>query len=427
MSVIRKLRWKFVLINMLIVTAMLVFISMFFIVSVSDSLREDSMDLLNQVILQDSIPMFTIGKEQDQEGFDRFFGNDNSVSLPYFTVSVLNTGQVFIVANQYYDLDEDTIEEVVNLCLEQEEPSGVLRDYSLRYLRSSTASGWQLAFADISQEESTIRSVVQNTMLMSLAAFAAFFVISILLARWAVRPVEQSWQQQRQFVADASHELKTPLTVVLSSADMMEKHSAAMTDKEQRWLENIQASSLQMKELVEELLVLARSDANEARANPHTLLNLSDLVEDTLLQFEAALFESGHLLEAELTPDLYVSGDRGKLKRLLEILLDNARKYAAQGSDVQVFLAPEGAKRLRLEVRNQGELIPPNQLERIFERFYRADQARASEGFGLGLPIARTIAQEHGGKIWAASNDEEGTRFFVSLPRAKAPAAERET
>ncbi len=427
MNVIGKLRWKFVLINMLIVTAMLVFISTFFIVSVSDSLREDSIDLLNQVIMQDGMPMFSIGKEQDKAGDGQFFDDGGSVSLPYFTVSVLMTGQAVVVTNQFYDLDEDTIETVVNLCLEQEETSGVLEDYHLRYLRSSTVSGWRLAFAAISQEESTIRSVVQNTMLMSLAAFAAFFVISILLARWAVRPVEQSWQQQRQFVADASHELKTPLTVVLSSADMMEKHGAAMTDKERRWLENIQASSLQMKELVEELLVLARSDADEARVSPHTLLNLSDLTEDTLLQFEAVLFESGHLLETNVTPDLYVSGDGGKLKRLLEILLDNARKYAAQGSDVQVFLASEGAKRVRLEVRNQGEPIPSDQLERIFERFYRADQARTSEGFGLGLPIARTIAQEHGGKIWAASNDTEGTRFFVSLPRAKAPAAERET
>ncbi|MCD8086416.1 MAG: HAMP domain-containing histidine kinase [Clostridiales bacterium] len=425
MNVIGKLRWKFVLINMLIVTAMLAFISTFFIVSVSDSLREDSIELLNQVIVQDGMPMFTLGKEQDQEGFGRFSDNGGSVSLPYFTVSVLATGQAVVVTNQFYDLDEETIQEVVSLCLEQEETSGVLRDYSLRYLRSSTVSGWRLAFADISQEESTIRSVVRNTLLMSLAALAAFFVISLLLARWAVRPVEQSWQQQRQFVADASHELKTPLTVVLSSADMMEKHSTAMTEKERRWLENIQASSLQMKELVEELLVLARSDANESKAAPHELLNLSDLVEDTLLQFEAALFESGHLLESELTPDLYVSGDRGKLKRLLEILLDNARKYAARNSDVQVFLAPEGAKRVRLEVRNQGEPIPPDQLERIFERFYRADQARTSEGFGLGLPIARTIAQEHGGKIWAASDDAEGTRFFVSLPRAKAPAAEQ--
>ncbi|MCD8126360.1 MAG: hypothetical protein LUD82_02450 [Clostridiales bacterium] len=210
MNVIRKLRWKFVLINMLIVTAMLVFISTFFIVSVSDSLREDSIDLLNQVILQDGMPMFTIGKNQEQEDGSQFFDDGNGVSLPYFTVSVLMTGQAVVVTNQFYDLDEDTIEAVVSLCLEQEETSGVLRDYSLRYLRSSTVSGWRLAFADISQEESTIRSVVQNTMLMSLAAFAAFFVISILLARWAVRPVEQSWQQQRQFVADASHELKTP-------------------------------------------------------------------------------------------------------------------------------------------------------------------------------------------------------------------------
>jgi signal transduction histidine kinase len=338
------------------------------------------------------------------------------VTLPYFTVSVWRTGQAAVTSSQFYELEEEAVTAIVEDCLAQEENSGVLEDYDLRYLRKSELMGWELAFVDISQERSTLANAVRTTLIISLVTLAAFFLISIRLSRWAVGPVEQSWKQQRQFVADASHELKTPLTVILSNVEMLQRYGEVTEQKDLQRLDNLHSSALQMKDLVEELLLLARSDSNSEQKAPHQQLNFSDLVEDTALQFDAVIFESGRNLYSVITPELYVSGEEGKLRRLVEILLDNARKYSTPGGEIVLSLQPEGNKRLRLQVTNAGEAIPPAQLERIFERFYRADQARSSEGFGLGLPIARTIVEEHGGKIWAESTPGEN-RFCVTLPR----------
>lgn len=408
MNVIQKLRLKFVLTIMAILTAMLLVITGFFLFSVTSSLRQSSEALLNQVILQESNAPWPAIQESGGE-----------TSLPYFTVSVRG-GRAMVTLSQFYELDDETITQVVNECLAQEEDSGILEAYSLRYLRQSSAGVWRMAFVDMTQERSTVQAVVRICGLIFAAGFAVFFVISLLLARWVVRPVERSWQQQRQFVADASHELKTPLTVILSNADMLRRYGGALEEKDSQRLDNIRASSLQMKELVEELLLLARSDSADGRKFVHASLNLSELAEDTALQFDAALFESGHLLTSVLSPGLYVSGDGGKLRRLMEILLDNARKYASPGGDVVLSLRPEGTKRVRLSVCNAGEPIPPEELEHLFERFFRADKARSSEGFGLGLSIAQTIAQEHGGKIWAESGGGENC-FYVSLPRCRPP------
>lgn len=409
MNVIRKLRLKFVLTIMAIVTAMLLMITSFFVVSVMSSLRKSSQTLLNQVISQDSLSAWPAGQ-----------GSSTEASLPYFTVTVLRSGQAVIVASQFYELSQETIKQVVNECLTQEADDGVLERYGLRYLRQSGAAGWQMAFVDMTQERSTVRSVVRICVLIFVAGLAVFFVISLLLARWVVRPVERSWNQQRQFVADASHELKTPLTVILSNADMLKHYGGAMEERDCQRLDNIRASSLQMKELVEELLLLARSDSGGEKKPALTPVNLSDLVEDAALQFDAVFFESGHALESRVEPALYVPGEQGKLKRMVEILLDNARKYASPGGAAVVSLRPEGTKRVRLAVSNEGEPIPPEQLERLFERFFRADKARSSEGFGLGLSIAQTIVQEHGGKIWAESANGQNC-FYVTLPRSRRP------
>lgn len=409
MKEIRQLRWKFVLINMVIVTVMLAAIGAFFIAMVMNDLQTNSISLLNTVISQDGAGQWP--------GSDRQKGSED-VSLPYFTVTVLPGGEAIVTSSQFYQLSEEAVAQVVQECFLREENSGVLEDYSLRYLRRSTLLGWKLAFADVTQERSTLRTVVQGFAVIFLLGFAVFLIISLLLARWAVRPVEKSWRQQRQFVADASHELKTPLTVILSNAEMLQRYGGDWGERDRRRLDNIQASSAQMRELVEGLLELARSDGSQSKTLNHSRLNLSELVEDTLLQFDAVAFEGGHALEGAVAPNLFVRGDQGKLRRLLEILLDNACKYAAPGGGIRVSLAQERGKTLRLTVRNQGEPIPRELLERIFERFYRADQARTSEGFGLGLPIARTIAEEHGGRIWAESDVGENL-FHVALPMAK--------
>ena len=405
---IRKLRWKFVLINMALVTVMLAAICLFFVSATRESLKSDSESVLQRVISETETPSWS------------FYGGGSApVSLPYFTVVVRPNGGAYITSSQFYDLDNpDTILAAVNAAFDQQASQGMLEEYHLRYLREATADGWRMAFVDVSYERSTLRQATWNTLQMGLIAFVLFFGASMVLARWAVRPVAQSWEQQRQFVADASHELKTPLTVILSNADLLAEQEEAEPDKRRRWAENIQAGGRQMGTLVEQLLLLARSDSGQAAASSFQPVDLTELVQSAALMFEPVAFEAGKSLELTDTEDsVTVSGDGGKLKRLLDILLDNAAKYADPGGQITLSLRREG-RRAVIAVTDQGAPIPREELEAIFRRFYRADRARSTQGFGLGLAIARSIAQEHRGKLWAQSDPAGYNTFFCSLPLA---------
>lgn len=402
---IRTLRRKFVLINMLLVAGLLSAICLFFITATRESLRADSESVLQRVISETETPSWSI------------FGGGASVSLPYFTVVVQPDGGAYITSSQFYSLDDpETILAAVNAAFDQQESQGLLAEYHLRYLRQATSDGWRMAFVDVSYESSTLRQVVGNTILVGIAALGLFFAASLLLSRWAVRPVARSWEQQRQFVADASHELKTPLTVMLSNADLLLEQEEAEPDRRRRWAENIQAGGRQMGTLIEQLLLLARSDSGQAVNAGFRPVDLTDLVQTAALMFEPVAFEAGKGLTWE-TPEqpLTVSGDGDKLKRLLDILLDNAVKYAAPGGTIILTLRREG-RRAVLTVTNPGEPIPEEEREAIFRRFYRADRARSSSGFGLGLAIARTIAQEHRGKLWAESDPAGYNTFLCALP-----------
>lgn len=416
---IRRLRWKFVAIIMTVVTILLTTICAFLFVTLRSSLRADSLSVLQRVITQDGEPVVVWDRDGGIVSVNPF--REQEVSLPYFTVAVNRKGQAAVLDSQFYNLnDQEALLEVVQEGLEAISDTGVLEDYQLRYLRKTTGSGWRIAFTDMTQEISTTRNLLRNLILIGSMALVGFFFISLLLARWATRPVERAWKQQRQFVADASHELKTPLTVVLSNIDMLQGYSEQPQDvRQRRWLGNIRASSEQMKALVEEMLTLARSDAGGHQTLERQPVNFSDLVADALLRFEPAVFEAGKQLRDDVTEELYVTGDAGKLKRLVDVLLDNARKYTPKGGRIWVTLVVDGRNRILLTVRNEGTPIPPKELERIFERFYRADPARATEGFGLGLAIAQEIAREHKGKLWAESSPERGNSFCFSLPRAK--------
>ena len=259
-----------------------------------------------------------------------------------------------------------------------------------------------------------LSSLIRNSLAIGAGGLAAFFIISLLLARWAVRPVRQAWERQREFVADASHEMKTPLTVILSNADMLLSH-AGQTDKVKKWGENIKMEAVRMRRLVESLLLLARTEV-EIPGEEAQAVDLSDLTEECLLSWEPVLFEKGRSLEERVEPGLEVTGRRDQLRQVLEILLDNALKYSQEGGRITLRLERSGRKSILLSVRNTGWPLQPQQLSRLFERFYRADDARPDDGgYGLGLPIARNLVQSHRGKIWAESG-EAGNTFFVQLP-----------
>ena len=417
---IRRLRWKFVAINMARVLAILVALCAVLMATTQDSLRRDSLTALDQAVTltATSTPSYSIQIDPEEEGSYTLFGTDR-VQLPYFTVQISGQNTLFVLANQFFDTtDQDTLLQVVNDALQSPGDTGDISrgGYHLRFLRVNTIFGHRIAFVDLTQERSTLTALARNLAFIGLGSLAVFFGISLLLAQWAVRPVEKSWKQQRQFVADASHELKTPLTVILSSLDMLEEYDDADPEKRQRWLDNVRASSGQMKTLVEEMLVLARND-NAAQPVNLERCSLSDLVEDDLLLFEPLAFERGKTIREEIAEHIEVTGDAALLRRVLDIYLDNACKYSPDGSVITVRLRGEG-RRAVLSVHSQGQPIPHDQLERIFERFYRADPSRTQEGYGLGLAIATELAKLHHGKVWAQS-DDTGNTFFFSLPRAK--------
>lgn len=265
-----------------------------------------------------------------------------------------------------------------------------------------------------------MRSLLLRGGLVTLTALLVLTGLSYWLAGFAVRPVRRAWQEQKQFVSDASHELKTPLTVILSSTELAGGEQDP--EKTKQYVEGIRAESLWMKALVEDMLTLARTESGAKQTLD--AVNLSDTVLESALAFEPVAFESGRELSYDIQPELAVRGSAVQLRRLADILLDNAMKYAAAGTPVGLLLRREGRGAL-LQVENRGETIPAEKLPHLFDRFYRVDESRTGgEGFGLGLAIAQSIVQAHGGSIGCTS--AEGiTRFTVTLPLLKNDSVKR--
>ena len=339
-----------------------------------------------------------------------------SSGLPCFVAEVYSGGTLRLSGSSYYNLEnQELVTEIVQTALEQDSDSGVLKDYSLRYLRRVGALSVRIAFTDCSVEQATVRSLLLRSVLIALAALVILTGLSYWLAGFAVRPVRRAWQEQKQFISDASHELKTPLTVILSSSELAAEERDP--EKTRRYVEGIHAESLRMKALVEDMLTLARTENGTNQVQ--SAVDLSDTVLESVLAFEPVAFESGRELSYDIQPGLETQGVAVQLRRLADILLDNAVKYAAAGTSIRLLLRREGRNAL-LQVENWGETIPAEKITHLFDRFYRADESRAGgEGFGLGLAIAQNIVKNHGGSIGCTSEDGV-TRFTVTLPLPKA-------
>ena len=385
---------------MAIVTAMLVVIFGMVIRFTAESLDQQSLDMLQRLCdNRRPVAAWTFPGE--------------GASLPYFSVSVNLWGDVTATTGGYYDrTDPETVETVLQLAMDSRESSGYLKDYHLRFQRQSRPFGHMVVFVDVSSQLDTLESLAKTCAFLAVLSLSAFLGLSILLARWAIRPVEQAWNQQRQFVADASHELKTPLTVILTNAELLQSPDYD-EEKRSQFVSSILAMSAQMRGLVESLLELAWVDNGTAKMT-FSELDYSGLIQDELLPFEPVYFEKGLTLASEITPGQRVRGSESHLRQVLDILLDNAAKYASPGGIVTVTLQRRGGHCL-LSVANTGESIAREDLKNIFKRFYRVDKARTmNHSYGLGLSIAESIVTTHGGKIWAESEGGVNT-FFVQL------------
>lgn len=319
-------------------------------------------------------------------------------------------------------ISQDVLEQAGQQLAGADEGFGSLSDLGLFYVKRQAGGVMYLAFADMGSA-SGWRALAATLAVVEIAALAVFLVISLFFSRWALRPVARAWTQQRRFVADASHDLKTPLTVILANTSIALEHPERSVASQSQWLESTQHEAEAMQELVGDLLTLAKMDEEEAAAQSGAArpaleeVDLSDVIEGEVLQFESVAFERGVKLGSQVEPGIKLRGNEQRLRRLAGTLIDNACKYVDDGGAVDVALSRAG-KQAKLEVRNTGAPISPEDLPHVFDRFYRADKARTggAGGHGLGLAIARAIAEEHGGTLTASSTQAEGTAFTATLP-----------
>ncbi len=324
------------------------------------------------------------------------------------------------------NINDEVLETALSRLSPAEDGTGSFSDLELFYKKQTTGNTTYLAFADANSAAGW-KSLALTLVGAAIVALAAFFVISLFFSRWALRPVEQTWRSQRQFIADASHELKTPLTVILADASIALEHPERTVESQRRWIEGIQIEGQRMQGLVEDMLTLAKHDTAEVDAQAtmgkqQEKLDLAGMAQRAVLQFEAVAFERGveiNVAENSSAP-VFIDGVQGDIERVLGILIDNACKYAEADGRVVVGTKREG-KHAVVQVTNTGTPIPSSDLPHIFDRFWRADEARTSEagGYGLGLSIARSIVEEHGGTLSAQSSAERGTTFTAKFPIKK--------
>ncbi|MCC8169838.1 MAG: GHKL domain-containing protein [Oscillospiraceae bacterium] len=339
-----------------------------------------------------------------------------------FAVHADSEGNVMDVDLFFY-LSEDFYTEKVPEIIASQNEEGTVKNNGKywKYQYAETDEGYTVVFTDITVEHGILRNLVLILLLVGLAAIVLVLLIGLYSATRSIKPIEESYNKQKQFVADASHELKTPLTTINTNIDVLLSHGESIINDEKKWLLYIKSEAERMTKLTNDLLYLARIDHDENNVI-FERVSFSDAIENVILTMEAVVFEKNIKLYYDITPEIYVYSASEQLKQLVMILLDNAIKYTPPQGDITIKLVREQkSSNAVLTVKNTGKGIDSEDMKQIFERFYRADKSRArdSGGYGLGLAIAKAITEASKGSISVDSKKDEYTQFTVKLPIAK--------
>lgn len=268
-------------------------------------------------------------------------------------------------------------------------------------------NGKFLVIVDTTTIRKRLLSIATTSMILLIISEIIIYYISKLITNWITKPALDSFEKQKEFIADASHELKTPLSVIMASADALE------TDiNEKKWLNNIKTETEKMNHLISSLLDLSKIESNNRDFDN---VNLSKIIEKMTLTFESLAYENKLSITTNIEKNIIFKCNSNEINELISILIDNAIKHSDKLSKIKVILSKQKDE-IVLEVINKGEPIPKEECEKIFERFYRIDKSRNrnSGRYGLGLAIAKSIVQKHNGKI-TASSDKGYTTFKVIL------------
>ena len=407
---IHKLRWKFIRIAMASVT--LVTVLMALSINVvnflsSDNELEHTLEMISENAgkFPQPFPSERPGPKREER-----FSMEKPYSTRYFVLRYTGDGSLTQAEmNHIAAVTEADAGAYLAVALKHGEGFGYTGTY--KYYVVSTGGGQYMAiFLDCYNELHALRTVALISLLGVVGCVALVFILVLVLSRRAITPVIESAEKQKQFITDASHELKTPLTVINTSLKVLEMESG-----KNKWTGKIQSQTDKLTRLVNDLVTLSRLDEEKP---PLRMLefNISAAVEETVESFRDFAAEQGHRLNVDITPGLLCRGDEYAVRQLVSILLDNAIKYTDPGEEISLSLAKR-KKGVLLQTANPCATLDEKETGKLFDRFYRADKSRSSQtgGFGVGLSIAQSIVQAHRGTITADCPRPGTVQFSVVL------------
>lgn len=311
------------------------------------------------------------------------------------------------------DISDEEIKEIAENILKQEnnKTMKIGNLYFDRYSYSYKGHN-SLTIIDNITAQTKLVSLLKTSIIIFTLLEMIIIVVALRITDWIIKPVVESFNKQKQFIADASHELKTPIAVIMANAEALENEP-----NEKKWLNNIRSESERMNDLITDLLDLAKLENGTIKEN-YQKENLSKIVERSLLTFESLMFENKIKLTYNIEENINLNCNINQIKQLIAILLDNAIQHSKKNGEINVILEKE-KNEIVLKVKNKGEEIPKEMQEKIFERFYRVDESRNRDNnrYGLGLAIAKNIVVNHNGKIYVQS-ESQYTTFIVKIKQS---------
>lgn len=397
---IRRLRRKFILAAMLsllaVLSCILIPVNLFSYRSiVSDADR--TLQMLSQ---SPTRPMERPdGMRMDMHG--GWMKNTNR-ELPFenhfFSVTLNADGSIAeTYLERIFSVDEELAAEAARNAVQTGREQGFYGTF--RYLVLD--NGARVFFLDCERSLTVFRNTLVSSVLVSAVGMGAVCILLVILSGRIVKPVAESDSKQRQFITDAGHEIKTPLTIINADADLIELESG-----ESEWLDDIRRQTARLTDLTNNLIYLSRMDEEQPQL-PAVEFPISDVVEEAAQSFQSLARQQNKPLEIRIQPMLSYTGSEKDIRQLVSILLDNALKYTPEGGSISLSLRQEGKNTLLSVTNETADVMDKATLERLFDRFYRAEAARSSSGYGLGLSIARSIVAAHKGRIKADSPKEK--------------------
>lgn len=347
--------------------------------------------------------------------------NQSTYTVRFFYVRFSENGDVQTVNTEHLEtVNIETAQELARKAIASGKDTAYINS-SFKYIidrgegKSST-----VYFMNMSEELKSANSILRSSFIAGFSVYAVMFVIVVLVSGRAVQPIVENTVRQKQFITDAGHELKTPIAIISANAEVLE-----MMNGENEWTTSIKHQTERLSALIKNLLVLSKAE-EKSKVESFSEVAISDIVSATVASFSAVAYRNGKRLFAEVQPTLTMWGNEKSIAELTHILLDNAVKYAAEGSKIELSLYKKG-RQIILQTENVLEKGTTVNTDRLFDRFYRSDKSRSREtgGYGIGLSIAKAIADSHKGTLQAESVGNK-IRFTVTFNIKKTGDARNE-